>query len=545
MSYVALYRKFRPQEFSDVKGQEHIVTTLKNEIAADRIGHAYLFTGTRGTGKTTVAKIFARAVNCRHPKEDGSPCGECEVCKAIGDGSSLNVVEMDAASNNGVESIRSIIEDVGYPPTIGKYKVYIIDEVHMLSPAAFNAFLKTLEEPPSYVIFILATTELHKIPVTILSRCQRYDFHRIQVETIAARLRELCEAEQVEAEDEALDYVARAGDGSMRDALSLLDQCINFYLGQKLTYDNVLKVLGVVDTQVFSTLMRGIRGRDVKAVLSVVEDVVNTGRDLAQFVSDFTWYLRNMLLVRTDESMVNSLDMTSENKALLIEESKETDALILMRYIRILSELSNQIRMSMEKRVLLEVALIRLCHPQMDEDPAALSERIEDLEKKQEEATAATQITPEMIESIMQKSGFVPGQAAPVVEKPPMPKATEEDIAKAVGSFNTMVARLEDKALQTYLTGTDVNVRPSEDGKAVWIVFDAEIAYNMVNGSANRALLEQMFMDGIGAEVPYELIYNTTNVSGRQAYGDARDDYAAHFSDIFGMEIEVEDNQED
>ncbi|MBQ5484158.1 MAG: DNA polymerase III subunit gamma/tau [Lachnospiraceae bacterium] len=538
MSYVALYRKFRPQEFSDVKGQEHIVTTLKNEIAADRIGHAYLFTGTRGTGKTTVAKIFARAVNCQHPLEDGSPCGECEVCKAIGDGSSLNVVEMDAASNNGVESIRSIIEDVGYPPTVGKYKVYIIDEVHMLSAAAFNAFLKTLEEPPSYVIFILATTELHKIPVTILSRCQRYDFHRIQVETIAARLRELCEAEQVEAEDEALDYVARAGDGSMRDALSLLDQCINFYLGQKLTYDNVLKVLGVVDTQVFSKLMRGIQDREVQTVLSVVEDVVNTGRDLAQFVTDFTWYLRNMLLVSTDETMLRSLDMTSENKALLLEESKKTDTVILMRYIRILSELSNQIRMSMEKRVLLEVALIRLCHPQMDEDNGAMIERMEDLERRQEEAAA---ITPEMLASLVQRAGSQQPSSAPVIEKPPMPKATPEDIGRAVGNFDSMVARLEDKALQTYLSGSQVNVRPSEDGQTLWVVFDNELSYNMVNGSANQALLRQMLLDGVGAEVAYELILNTTNVPGRQAYGDARED----FFQQFGFEVEIEDNQEE
>lgn len=538
MSYVALYRKFRPQEFSDVKGQEHIVTTLKNEIAADRIGHAYLFTGTRGTGKTTVAKIFARAVNCQHPLEDGSPCGECEVCKAIGDGSSLNVVEMDAASNNGVESIRSIIEDVGYPPTVGKYKVYIIDEVHMLSAAAFNAFLKTLEEPPSYVIFILATTELHKIPVTILSRCQRYDFHRIQVETIAARLRELCEAEQVEAEDEALDYVARAGDGSMRDALSLLDQCINFYLGQKLTYDNVLKVLGVVDTQVFSKLMRGIQDREVQTVLSVVEDVVNTGRDLAQFVTDFTWYLRNMLLVSTDETMLRSLDMTSENKALLLEESKKTDTVILMRYIRILSELSNQIRMSMEKRVLLEVALIRLCHPQMDEDNGAMIERMEDLERRQEEAAA---ITPEMLASLVQRAESQQPSSAPVIEKPPMPKATPEDIGRAVGNFDSMVARLEDKALQTYLSGSQVNVRPSEDGQTLWVVFDNELSYNMVNGSANQALLRQMLLDGVGAEVAYELILNTTNVPGRQAYGDARED----FFQQFGFEVEIEDNQEE
>ena len=231
MSYTALYRKFRPSEFSDVKGQDHIVTTLKNQIRADRIGHAYLFCGTRGTGKTTIAKIFARAVNCEHPV-DGDPCGECASCRAIASGSSMNVAEIDAASNNGVDNIREIREEVAYSPAEGKYKVYIIDEVHMLSIGAFNALLKTLEEPPSYVIFILATTEAHKIPITILSRCQRYDFRRITTETIAARLQELMEEEQVEVEERALTYVAKAGDGSMRDALSLWISALPFIWGR-------------------------------------------------------------------------------------------------------------------------------------------------------------------------------------------------------------------------------------------------------------------------------------------------------------------------
>ena len=257
MSYTALYRKFRPLEFEDVKGQDHIITTLKNQIKYDRIGHAYLFCGTRGTGKTTIAKIFAKAVNCEHPV-DGSPCGTCPTCKAIAAGTSMNVIEIDAASNNGVDNIREIREEVAYRPTEGKYKVYIIDEVHMLSTGAFNALLKTLEEPPEYVIFILATTEVHKIPITILSRFQRYDFHRISIDTIAARLSEILKEEGIEAEEKAIRYVAKAGDGSMRDSLSLLDQCIAFYLGEKLTYDKVLEVLGAVDTEVFSGMLREI-----------------------------------------------------------------------------------------------------------------------------------------------------------------------------------------------------------------------------------------------------------------------------------------------
>ena len=251
MSYTALYRKWRPASFEDVRGQDHVVQTLKNQIVSDRIGHAYLFCGTRGTGKTSIAKIFAKAVNCESPV-DGSPCGECRTCKNIAAGSSLNVVEIDAASNNGVENIREIRDEVQYPPTEGKYRVYIIDEVHMLSTGAFNALLKTLEEPPSYVIFILATTEVQKIPVTVMSRCQRYDFKRITVDTIVTHLQKLTEAEHISVEDKALAYIAKAADGAMRDALSLLDQCVAFHYGEVLTYDNVLDVLGAVDITVFS-----------------------------------------------------------------------------------------------------------------------------------------------------------------------------------------------------------------------------------------------------------------------------------------------------
>lgn len=348
MSYTALYRKFRPVEFEDVKGQEHIITTLKNQIEANRIGHAYLFCGTRGTGKTTVAKIFAKAVNCEHPV-NGSPCGECAMCRSIAAGTSMNVIEIDAASNNGVDNIREIREEVAYRPTEGKYKVYIIDEVHMLSIGAFNALLKTLEEPPEYVIFILATTEVHKIPITILSRCQHYDFKRISIETITDRMRDLMQEEQVEVEEKALRYVAKAADGSMRDALSLLDQCIAFYLGQKLTYDNVLEVLGAVDTDVFSRLLRSVIRRDVPKVLDIVDDLVMQGRELTQLATDFTWYLRNLLLVKTSDNIEDVLDVSTENMQQLQEEAGMVEADMLLRYIRIFSELSGQLKYAAQK----------------------------------------------------------------------------------------------------------------------------------------------------------------------------------------------------
>ena len=350
MSYTALYRKWRPQTFGDVKGQDHIVTTLQNQILSQRIGHAYLFCGTRGTGKTSVAKIFARAVNCENPV-DGSPCGECPSCKQIAAGISLNVVEIDAASNNGVENIREIREQVQYPPTEGRYRVYIIDEVHMLSTGAFNALLKTLEEPPSYVIFILATTEVHKIPITVLSRCQRYDFRRITVDTIADRLKELTDAENMPVEEKALRYVAKAGDGSMRDALSLLDQCAAFHFGETLTYEHVLDVLGAVDNSVFRELFRAVVEGRTKDCILKVEEMVIQGRELSQFVVDFIWFLRNLLLLKTADDAEELLDMSEDNLKQLREDAGLADENKLMRYIRVFSELSNQIRFASQKRV--------------------------------------------------------------------------------------------------------------------------------------------------------------------------------------------------
>ena len=439
MSYTALYRKFRPDNFDDVKGQDHIVTTLTNQIKANRIGHAYLFCGTRGTGKTTVAKILAKAVNCEHPV-NGSPCNECAMCKAIQAGTAMNVIEIDAASNNGVDNIREIREEVAYRPTEGKYKVYIIDEVHMLSTGAFNALLKTLEEPPSYVIFILATTEAHKIPITILSRCQRYDFHRISIDTIAARLSELLTAEGVEAEEKAVRYVAKKGDGSMRDALSLLDQCISFYLGQVLTYDKVLDVLGAVDTEVFSRLLRKVLSGDVTGSIHVLEDLITGGRELGQFVSDFTWYMRNLLLVKTSENPEEAIDVSSENLKLLKEESGMTDVETLMRYIRIFSDLSNQIRFASQKRVLVEIALIKLCRPAMETNLDSVLDRLRVLEKQMEERPVQQVIVRESEAGGTGEPGAAVTGTATVQQQKPQ-KVAPEDLQKIVAGWRAIVGQ--------------------------------------------------------------------------------------------------------
>ena len=436
MSYTALYRKFRPDNFADVKGQDHIVTTLTNQIKHNRIGHAYLFCGTRGTGKTTVAKILAKAVNCEHPV-NGSPCNECAMCKAIQAGTAMNVIEIDAASNNGVDNIREIREEVSYRPTEGKYKVYIIDEVHMLSVGAFNALLKTLEEPPSYVMFILATTEAHKIPITILSRCQRYDFHRITIDTIAARLDELLKVEGIEAEEKAVRYVAKAGDGSMRDALSLLDQCIAFYLGQELTYDKVLEVLGAVDTEVFSKLLRKVIQGDVTGSIHILEELIVGGRELSQFVGDFTWYMRNLLLVKTSEDPEEAIDVSSENMKLLKEESTMLDVETLMRYIRIFSDLSNQIRYATQKRVLVEIALIKLCRPAMEINLDSVLDRLRVLEQRMDERPVQQVIVQQGASGVEEISGAVDSAA---VKKAPA-KAVPEDLQKIVAGWRVITGQ--------------------------------------------------------------------------------------------------------
>lgn len=433
MSYQALYRKFRPDSFEHVYGQDPIVTTLKNQLKSERIGHAYLFCGTRGTGKTTVAKILAKAVNCENPGSNG-PCGVCSMCREIADGNSMNVIEIDAASNNGVDNIRDIREEVGYRPPRGRYKVYIIDEVHMLSTAAFNALLKTLEEPPEYIIFILATTEVQKIPATILSRCQRYDFHRIGVDTISQRLTELLQKEGAEAEPRAVRYIARMGDGSMRDALSLLDRCIAFYLGQKLTYENVLEVLGAVDTDVFGKLLERIIQADVVGCIRILEELVNSGKEFSQFAADFTWFLRNLLLIKTSENPQEAVDASEENMEMMKRISQDIEVETLMRYIRVLSELGASLRQSSQKRVLTEVALIRLCRPAMETDRESVLDRLRVLEKRMDEAPVQqviVQASSPAPEAEKQKSGEVPKARAP------------EELAKIVSRWPGIVGRTE------------------------------------------------------------------------------------------------------
>lgn len=461
MSYQALYRKYRPRDFSNVKGQEHIVTTLMNQIQGDRVGHAYLFCGTRGTGKTTVAKIFARAVNCENPGSKG-PCGECIMCRAIEQQTSMNVVEIDAASNNRVDDIRQVIDEVQYSPAEGRYKVYIIDEVHMLSVSAFNALLKTLEEPPSYLIFILATTEAHKIPLTILSRCQRYDFRRIGVETIAERLQELLDRENIEAEERALTYIARQADGALRDGLSLLEQCISFYFGQKLTYENVLKVLGAVDNTVYHELMEALVQNKVENIVEIVARIVEQGKDLTQFVNEFVWYLRNLLVVKTTDEVGQLVDMSAENIGELERYAEEIEVEMIFRYIRVLSTLANEMKYGNNKRVMLEVAMIRLCHPQMEQDYESLVNRLHILEQLNEELQET--VASGSFTVVAAENGGGTSAAAPMPKKEIRPEAVPEDVKDVVANWKQIRNRVS-PVTRTMLE--DVRLSVSESGMLI------------------------------------------------------------------------------
>ncbi|MFI3212670.1 MAG: DNA polymerase III subunit gamma/tau [Eubacteriales bacterium] len=521
MSYAALYRKFRPDHFEDVKGQEHIVTTLRNQIKSERIGHAYLFCGTRGTGKTTIAKLLAKAVNCENPV-DGSPCGECSSCKRIGVGASMNVIEIDAASNNGVDNIREIVDQVSYSPADDKFKVYIIDEVHMLSIGAFNALLKTLEEPPSYVIFILATTEVHKIPITILSRCQRYDFKRITVDTIVQRLEEVIEKEQVQVEAKALRFIAKNADGAMRDALSLLDQCLAFHFGEKLTYEMVLNVLGAVDTEVFSKLLGNILDRNVLGCIELLEEIVIQGREFIQFIIEFTWYLRNLLLVKTSENVEDIIDVSKENLMRLKEEAIRIDLEIVMRYIRIFSELSNQIKYATQKRIMVEMALIKLCKPEMEVKQDALLERIRIIEDKIENGVITR------VENITSESNQQNQVSKPMVKE--LPKAIPDDIKKVISRWSAIVS-MAHNPLKNYLKTAKLSL--GNENQLLMVFTDGLASDYVVKQEENKGVVEQLIADVIGKQVEVSMQI----ISKEQRFEDSYID----LSQIVHMEIEIEE----
>lgn len=370
--YLALYRKYRPQNFDEVIGQDHIIKTLVNQIKFDKISHAYLFTGSRGTGKTSTAKIFARAINCLN-NHDGSPCGECEACKALSS-NNIDVLEIDAASNNGVDEIRELREKVKYPPVVGKYKVYIIDEVHMLSTSAFNALLKTLEEPPTHTVFILATTEVHKLPATILSRCLRFDFRLVSLENLSALLERVLKSENIKFDQESINTIARAGEGSVRDTLSIADRCVSF-AGDELTYQKVLSVLGISERETLIKLTENILSKNLGECLVELDSVLASGKSPLVFSNDLIAYLRDLLLIwslgkKAREIVVVKDDVFEAMAKQAVEENYSKIAWS----IETLSGVEQDLRYSAKPRIVLEAAIIKIVNEN------SLIERVEKLE---------------------------------------------------------------------------------------------------------------------------------------------------------------------
>ena len=477
MAYQALYRKYRPRTFADVRGQEQIVATLKTELRTGRISHAYLFCGTRGTGKTTCAKIFAKAVNCLNP-QDGEPCNECRNCREIDSGSNLDILEIDAASNNGVDNIRDIRDEVVYSPASGKRRVYIIDEVHMLSQGAFNALLKTLEEPPPYVLFILATTEAHKIPATIISRCQRFDFRRISQQDITDRVLEVAEREQIPIEADAARLIARLADGALRDAMSILDQCA--CTGEHITYEFVARTAGVTDTSHTLELAEHLAKKDYPGALQAFAALYQSNREPSLVCQELLSLYRDLMLLKSvkepDEVLLTPPDRQPQLKPLAELLTLEE----LLNGMGVLQDTLDGMGRSLSPRTAMETALLRLCRPAVDTTPQALLARIAALEQKLSEALA----------------GGIEVRSAPAPEKAPVeeaakpvaaPKPTPEE--PGPGSrlptdqdapfWSDVIARANSSAYKGILKGFLEDTRAAEHGETLTVIVENELKLDL------------------------------------------------------------------
>ncbi len=428
MAYQALYRKWRPLTFSDVTGQQHIVDTLRNEILSGRIAHAYLFCGTRGTGKTSLAKIFARAVNCTDLQPGADPCNRCETCRGILDGTILDINEIDAASNNGVDSIRDIRSEVIYQPANAKYRVYIIDEVHMLSTAAFNALLKTLEEPPAHVIFILATTESHKIPATIRSRCQRFDFRRISRQDIAGRISKIAQSDNINITDDAISKIAYLADGSMRDALSILEQCTP--LGE-ITLDGVEQIVGIANDITLLSIAENIRKGNIDAVMSAVDSLLAEGKEVLRLMESVLDLMRDLLVCKSAKNPGDVLEMWGERLDRCVEVSKSFTAEELMYCIRIFTDAITGARLSSKPKILLETSLIRACKPELSVENDALLARIAKLEQNGIAVQKPVDVSASASDKSDEKAVYEDNIPMPGDDDVPMP--SEEDIPPVLG----------------------------------------------------------------------------------------------------------------
>ncbi len=467
MAYQAIYRKWRPSVFEDIVGQRHITETLKNQVVSDRVSHAYLFCGTRGTGKTTAAKVFSRAVNCLNPK-DGSPCNECEICRGILDGSITDVTEIDAASNNGVDNIREIRDDVNYVALRTKYRVYIIDEVHMLSDGAFNALLKTLEEPPEHVLFILATTASHKVPETILSRCQRFDFKRIKTQDIILRMKEIAYGDGLHISDDAYTLLARLADGSMRDGLSILERCVSS-VGSTITQEDITQVLGIPGSDVNYKCADAIINSDTSAILSIVDRIVSDGRDLNLFADGLLGYLHNIMIAKLSNNPEDIIDAAAEELVKIKAQAEKMSVTALERATDIINKAKAEAKWVKSPRMIYELALIKLTRPEIDDSKEALIERIEKLESEIKNGikVEVKEVKPKEEKKPEPKKEpsarlFVPIDKATLTASSP--------IVVAARKWDQVAAKIDKKF--PHLAGSVVNRKITIDGEGIILLYE-------------------------------------------------------------------------
>ena len=539
MAYTALYREWRPRTFYDVVGQEHITTTLKNQILNNRIAHAYLFCGTRGTGKTSTAKVFSKALNCLNLK-DGEPCNECEMCRKINEGLAIDVTELDAASNNGVDKIRDIIDDVKYPPQEARYKVYIMDEVHMLSAGAVNAFLKTLEEPPNNVIFILATTDPQKLPITILSRCQRFDFKRINNSDITARLRKIVNDQNVLADERSLNLIARVSDGAMRDSLSILDQAISMGNGN-VDYNTVVSMLGLVTNEHLFNLVNAVIQRSVEKSIEIIEDVIYLGKDIYLFIKDLIAHYRNLLMVKVTNNPEEVLDMSEENIALIKEQGARLRAEEIMRCIRILQEAENNAKLSKQARLYCELAVIKMCKIEYDTSNEVMLTRLNKLEEslrngsikvatvsKEVAQMSASKPVNTMTSNKVVKEQYSNSEN---VSENPDSKITINDVKK---SWKDIIERF--KARREMIISSLIMIgKPVECSNGVITVeFDSqnEFAKNRLSEAKNRDVINDVFFEIFREKVKVNFVVQSDYNNGKSTEDILREKIGDDFIDF-------------
>ncbi len=540
MSYKALYRKWRPEFFRDVVGQEVIVRTLRAQIMSGHIAHAYLFTGPRGTGKTSMAKIFARAINCLEP-EEGDACGKCGVCLAL-KGEAMDIIEMDAASNNGVDEIRALRENIVFPPAVGRYKVYIIDEVHMLSQGAFNALLKTLEEPPEHAVFILATTEVHKLPATILSRCQRFNFKSISVSDISGYLKKVLKASGAEFEPQAVDLIARSAEGGMRDALSIADMCLS-YCGSNVGYEDVVSILGTADREFMFKCADALINSDVKGALDACAQLTDSGGDIGVFMRDIMSHLSDVLTAKlAGKEALTALpdDIVSR----LLEQGERADADRLMRAIELLAQAESELKQHSRPKVILSAVMARICTPRLEEDALALRDRISVLEQELSSIKAngiemsSRPAQPAKTED--KKEASSNSSKAPAAEKKisGAVKETKQD-AQQGELWEALLARMRKNAMPVYMT-----LKSAEGGRrqdnAYIVMFSPEHESKMkfINGKTEAISKELEALTG------EKLAVRTEQTVPAQKQ-EEQDELIANIIDIFGEEnIHFKDSEE-